>query len=123
MGRARWRDGISAAPLGCFRTRWCRYVPHLVQMATNALYLPLGFLFKGRVIRALFKLFFDERADVRDDVRLGVRADPPEYRAVALAGRRCWLRPCGWSTAGRRRWRPRAMIYLHDAQRIAFILH
>ncbi len=41
-----------------------------------------------------------ERADVRDDVRLGVRAAPPEHRAVALAGlerrrRPERLVPCG----------------------------
>ena len=44
---------------------WCRYVPHLVEKLVNFFNRPLGFLYKGRVTRLLYKLFFDKKADVR----------------------------------------------------------
>jgi glycosyltransferase involved in cell wall biosynthesis len=40
-----------------------RYLPHLVEKAINLLAMPLGFYYKGRVTRFLYRQFIRERAD------------------------------------------------------------
>ena len=40
-----------------------RYLPHLVEKAINLLAMPLGFHYKGRLTRFLYRLFIRERAD------------------------------------------------------------
>lgn len=40
-----------------------RYIPHLVEKAVNLLAMPLGFHYKGRVTRFLYRMFIRERAD------------------------------------------------------------
>lgn len=40
-----------------------RYLPHLVEKAVNLLAMPLGFYYKGRVTRFLYRQFIRERAD------------------------------------------------------------
>jgi len=44
---------------------WCRYAPHLLQIAGNAVYMPFGFLFKSNLIKFLFRRLFDRKADLR----------------------------------------------------------
>lgn len=41
-----------------------RYLPHLVQKAGNALRFPFGYLYKGKSIRLLYRLFFQNSADI-----------------------------------------------------------
>jgi len=40
-----------------------RYLPHLVERVINLLAMPLGFYYKGRITRLLFRLFIREFAD------------------------------------------------------------
>lgn len=58
---------------------WCRYVPHLIEKLVNFLNRPLGFLYKGRVTRLLYKLFFDKKADVRifEDIYIAWNSEIP----------------------------------------------
>ena len=44
---------------------WCRYVPHFVEKLLNSVNMPLGFVYKGHIIKILYKLFFDEKVDIR----------------------------------------------------------
>ena len=58
---------------------WCRYVPHLVEKIVNFVYRPLGFFYKDRTTRILYKLFFDKKVDVRifEDIYLGWNSEIP----------------------------------------------
>ncbi len=44
---------------------WCRYIPHGVEKLVNLVNRPLGFLYKGKITRVLYKLLFDSKADIR----------------------------------------------------------
>jgi glycosyltransferase involved in cell wall biosynthesis len=50
---------VSLDSLPCF----LRYLPHLVEKVINLLAMPLGFYYKGRITRLLFRLFIREFAD------------------------------------------------------------
>lgn len=41
-----------------------RYLPHAVEKAVNAVYLPLGFIWKARLTKFLYKLLFSKTADL-----------------------------------------------------------
>ena len=58
---------------------WCRYVPHFVEKIVNFINRPLGFFYKDRTTRILYKLFFDKKADVRifEDIYLGWNSEIP----------------------------------------------
>lgn len=58
---------------------WCRYFPHLTQKAFNLIYNPLGFLYKGYIIKLLFKVFFDKKVDFRifEDIYFAWNSDIP----------------------------------------------
>lgn len=43
---------------------WCRYVPHLLQRTVNYMFVPFGLIYKSLLIKALFKLFYSQNADV-----------------------------------------------------------
>ncbi len=42
----------------------CRYIPHVVEKLVNFVNKPIGFLYKGLITRALFKIFLSKKADV-----------------------------------------------------------
>jgi glycosyltransferase involved in cell wall biosynthesis len=44
---------------------WCRYFPHIAQIIGNFVRFPYGFLYKGKVIRILYKIFFNKKTDLR----------------------------------------------------------
>ena len=58
---------------------WCRYVPHLIERVVNFVNRPLGYLYKGRTTRLLYKWLFDQKADVRifEDIYIGWNSEIP----------------------------------------------
>lgn len=58
---------------------WCRYIPHLIEKLLNFCNRPLGYLYKDRTTRFLYKLFFDKKADVRifEDIYIGWNSEIP----------------------------------------------
>jgi len=58
---------------------WCRYVPHLIEKVVNFVNRPLGYLYKDRTTRLLYKLFFDKKAEVRifEDIYIGWNSEIP----------------------------------------------
>lgn len=58
---------------------WCRYAPHLIEKVVNFVNRPLGFLYKDRTTRLLYKLFFDKKVDVRifEDIYIGWNSEIP----------------------------------------------
>lgn len=45
---------------------WCRYLPHLTQILFNFIKMPLGFAYKGKITRLLYKLYFS----IEDNLRI-----------------------------------------------------
>ena len=37
---------------------WCRYLPHITQILFNLIKMPLGFAYKGKITRLLYKQYF-----------------------------------------------------------------
>ena len=52
---------------------WCRYIPHVIEKTINLFNRPMGFLYKDRVTRILYKIFFNKKVDLRifEDIYLG----------------------------------------------------
>jgi glycosyltransferase involved in cell wall biosynthesis len=44
---------------------WCRYIPHLIERLINLFYKPLGFYYKGRFTRFLYKIYYDRKSDLK----------------------------------------------------------
>jgi glycosyltransferase involved in cell wall biosynthesis len=44
---------------------WCRYIPHITEKLVNLISMPLGFIYKDRLTRGLYKLFFNLNVDLR----------------------------------------------------------
>ena len=42
----------------------CRYIPHVVEKLFNFINKPIGFLYKGIITKALYKIFLSKKADV-----------------------------------------------------------
>jgi glycosyltransferase involved in cell wall biosynthesis len=44
---------------------WCRFLPHLVEKVINFFNKPMGFLYKDRLTRILYKYFFNDKVNLR----------------------------------------------------------
>jgi len=56
-----------------------RYLPHVIEKGINVFRVPLGFYYKGRVTRVLYRLFFAQPADlyVFEDIYLSWNVQAP----------------------------------------------
>jgi glycosyltransferase involved in cell wall biosynthesis len=58
---------------------WCRYIPHLTEKIINIINKPMGFLYKDRVTRSLYKLFFNKKVDLQifEDIYISWNSNIP----------------------------------------------
>jgi glycosyltransferase involved in cell wall biosynthesis len=58
---------------------WCRYFPHIVEKMVNFIYSPLGYFFKDRITRILYKIYFNYKVDIRifEDIYISWNSPTP----------------------------------------------
>ncbi len=58
---------------------WCRYIPHLVEKIFNFLNRPLGYYYKDRTTRILYKFLFNNNTDIRifEDIYISWNSTTP----------------------------------------------
>jgi glycosyltransferase involved in cell wall biosynthesis len=63
---------------------WCRYVPHLVEKAANFFNRPIGFFYKGACTKALYRIFFSKKVDIRifEDVYIAWDSKTPSVTVL-----------------------------------------
>ncbi len=58
---------------------WCRYLPHCVEKIVNFFNRPLGYYYKDRTTRILYKLYFNKKTDlcVFEDIYISWNSNTP----------------------------------------------
>jgi glycosyltransferase involved in cell wall biosynthesis len=58
---------------------WCRYLPHIAERLTNLFNAPVGFIYKARITKALYKHYFGHKVDLQifEDIYLAWDSEVP----------------------------------------------
>ena len=58
---------------------WCKYLPHMIEKVINFVSRPLGFLYKDRTTRMLYKLYFSKKANLHifEDIYISWNSTTP----------------------------------------------
>jgi glycosyltransferase involved in cell wall biosynthesis len=63
---------------------WCKYLPHFVEKVVNFFNRPLGYYYKDRTTRLLYKLYFQKRTDlcVFEDIYISWNSAAPSITVL-----------------------------------------